>query len=90
MSNLGKMPEYRMIIDRYASYLEVTRDEILRMGIQYDIGSESKEFGQFVYLRDIDATHFHRMKRVTGQSYTVKEMYYDDLSPVDEYRRYYP
>jgi hypothetical protein len=79
---------YTFHTDPGHGWLEVDRDELVRLGIDGNISQYSYERGDKVFLEeDCDAARFVNAKKAAGEEYLFRDAYKDN-TPIRRYAPY--
>jgi len=71
-------------------WLEVTRAELVRLGILNQISEYSYQRGDKIYLEeDCDATLFYETKKALGEEITFNDQYKEN-TPIRNYQSFSP
>lgn len=80
---------YRYHEDAGHGWLEVRKEELKRLGIQYDISDFSYQRGDMVFLEeDRDANLFFKAKKNNYEDFDYVVVNNGDESPIRQYERY--
>lgn len=83
------MTTYQFHSDPGHGWLEVTRAELVRLGIASTISPYSYQRGGLVYLEeDCDAGAFLVAKKSLGEDFQIKDTSVNDSSPIRSYDSY--
>jgi hypothetical protein len=85
------MTQYTFHEDPGHGWLEVTRTELVRLGIASRISAYSYQKGDSVFLEeDCDANTFAHAKKAAGEAVSEVTTVYNDDAPCRGYDRYRP
>jgi len=80
--------KYRFIADPGHGWLEVSREEVNRLGIAAEVSHYSYQYGDKVYLEeDCDLSVFLEAKKAVGEAVELVEVYQEN-TPVRNYPQY--
>lgn len=83
------MKTYVFHEDAGHGWLEVTRKELIDLGILNKVSSCSYQHGLLVYLEeDCDAALFINALKAKGIEFTFREKIYPDLAPIRKFYRF--